>query len=33
MFPLLEKYKNKTPEIIFEWNDSKTDAQGWVVIN
>ena len=33
MFPLLEKYKNKTPEIIFEWNDSLTDAQGWVVIN
>lgn len=33
MFPLLEKYKNKTPEIIFEWNDSQTDAQGWVVIN
>ncbi|HSN49297.1 MAG TPA: Glu/Leu/Phe/Val dehydrogenase dimerization domain-containing protein, partial [Flavobacterium sp.] len=33
MFPLLEKYKNKIPEIIFEWNDSQTDAQGWVVIN
>jgi glutamate dehydrogenase/leucine dehydrogenase len=33
MFLLLEKYKNKTPEIIFEWNDAQTDAQGWVVIN
>lgn len=30
---LLQKYKDKKPEIIFEWNDSETDAQGWVVIN
>ena len=30
---LLQKYKDKRPEIIFEWNDSETDAQGWVVIN
>ncbi len=30
---LLEKYKNKKPEIVFEWNDSETDACGWIVIN
>lgn len=29
----LEKYKDKTPEIVFEWSDSMTDAKGWVVIN
>lgn len=29
----LEAYKNKSPEVIFEWNDSLTDARGWVVIN
>lgn len=33
MDDLLQKYKDKKPEIIFEWNDSETDAQGWVVIN
>lgn len=33
MNTLLEDYKNKTPEIIFEWNDSETPARGWVVIN
>jgi len=30
---LLEKYKNKTPEIVFEWQDQQTEAKGWVVIN
>ena len=30
---LLKKFENKTPEIIFQWKDSKTDAEGWVVIN
>ena len=30
---LLEKYKNKPPEIVFEWNDHFTEAKGWVVIN
>jgi glutamate dehydrogenase/leucine dehydrogenase len=33
MKDLLEKYENKIPEIVFEWNDSQTEAQGWVVIN
>ena len=30
---LLEKYEKKSPEIVFEWHDSYTDAVGWVVIN
>ncbi len=30
---LLEKYKAKEPEIVFEWTDSVTGAKGWVVIN
>ncbi len=33
MKELLEKFENKTPEIVFEWSDSETDARGWVVIN
>lgn len=28
-----EKYLQTAPEIIFEWNDSKTEAKGWIVIN
>jgi glutamate dehydrogenase/leucine dehydrogenase len=30
---LLEQYKNKKPEIVFEWKDPESDAEGWVVIN
>ena len=30
---LLEKYKAKEPEIVFEWIDHVTGAKGWVVIN
>jgi glutamate dehydrogenase/leucine dehydrogenase len=30
---LLKKFENKTPEIIFQWQDSQTNAKGWVVIN
>lgn len=33
MIKLLEKFENKTPEIVFEWNDSETEAKGWLVIN
>ncbi|GGE03771.1 Glu/Leu/Phe/Val dehydrogenase dimerization domain-containing protein [Psychroflexus salis] len=33
MKDLLNTYENKTPEIIFNWNDSETEAEGWVVIN
>lgn len=30
---LLHKFENKSPEIVFHWNDSETDAEGWTVIN
>ncbi|MEX2336142.1 MAG: Glu/Leu/Phe/Val dehydrogenase dimerization domain-containing protein, partial [Fulvivirga sp.] len=33
MKTLLEKFKEKRPEIVFEWNDEETGAEGWVVIN
>jgi len=28
----LDTYKSTPPEIVFEWNDTETDAKGWVVI-
>ncbi len=33
MKELLKQFENKSPEIVFEWNDSETEAKGWVVIN
>lgn len=33
MKDLLSKYENKRPEIVFEWKDSETEAEGWIVIN
>lgn len=33
MKDLLQKFENKRPEIVFEWKDSETDAEGWIVIN
>lgn len=33
MKDLLEKFENKQPEIVFEWKDAETEAEGWVVIN
>ncbi|WP_299363958.1 Glu/Leu/Phe/Val dehydrogenase dimerization domain-containing protein [Winogradskyella sp.] len=33
MKELLHKFENKSPEIVFHWNDPETDAEGWVVIN
>lgn len=33
MRDLLKKFEDKKPEIVFEWNDSETEARGWVVIN
>ncbi|MBM78161.1 MAG: amino acid dehydrogenase [Crocinitomicaceae bacterium] len=33
MKELLNKFENKTPEIVFNWQDSETEAKGWVVIN
>mgnify|MGYP001258350630 CR=1 FL=1 len=33
MKKLLKQYEDKKPEIVFEWSDSETDAEGWIVIN
>ena len=33
MKELLQKYENKEPEIVFNWKDPETDAEGWTVIN
>ena len=33
MKELLQKFENKTPEIVFNWKDPETEAEGWVVIN
>lgn len=33
MKDMLQKYENKKPEIVFEWKDSETSAEGWIVIN
>ncbi|MGO1584565.1 MAG: Glu/Leu/Phe/Val dehydrogenase dimerization domain-containing protein [Mesonia sp.] len=33
MKDLLKKYENKQPEIVFNWKDAETEAEGWTVIN
>lgn len=33
MKELLKKFEEKRPEIIFEWKDKESEAEGWVVIN
>lgn len=33
MKELLKKYEEKQPEIVFEWKDKESEAEGWVVIN
>ncbi len=33
MKELLKVYENKQPEIVFNWKDPETDAEGWTVIN
>lgn len=33
MQELLKKFENKQPEIVFEWSDSESEAEGWIVIN
>ncbi len=30
---ILDAYKSKAPEVLFEWNDSESEARGWIVIN
>ncbi|HEU5146950.1 MAG TPA: Glu/Leu/Phe/Val dehydrogenase dimerization domain-containing protein, partial [Chryseosolibacter sp.] len=33
MKDLLKKFESKKPEIVFEWKDPESEAEGWVVIN
>ena len=33
MKELLNTYENKQAEIVFEWKDSESEAEGWIVIN
>ena len=33
MKDLLHKFENKDPEIVFNWKDPETEAEGWTVIN
>lgn len=33
MKDLLKKYEEKQPEIVFNWKDPETEAEGWTVIN
>ena len=33
MEDLLKKFEEENPEVVFEWEDSETDAKGWIVIN
>ena len=33
MKELLKKFENKEPEIVFNWKDAETEAEGWTVIN
>ncbi|MGF1554796.1 Glu/Leu/Phe/Val dehydrogenase dimerization domain-containing protein [Paucihalobacter sp.] len=33
MKALLQKFEDKLPEIIFNWIDAETEAEGWTVIN
>ena len=33
MRELLQKFEDKSPEIVFHWKDAETEAEGWTVIN
>ena len=33
MKELLKKFEEKRPEVVFEWKDRETEAEGWIVIN
>ncbi len=33
MLEELKRFEEKRPEVVFEWKDSETEAEGWVVIN
>ncbi len=33
MKDLLRQYEERRPQIVFEWKDTETEAEGWIVIN
>ncbi len=33
MQKLLKEFEKKEPEIVFEWKDTESEAEGWIVIN
>ena len=33
MKTLLKQFEDKAPEVVFHWQDSETEAEGWAVIN
>ncbi len=33
MLEELKKFEDKRPELVFEWKDQETEAEGWIVIN
>ena len=33
MEELLKKFEDKKPEVVFQWKDAETNAEGWIVIN
>jgi glutamate dehydrogenase/leucine dehydrogenase len=33
MEELLKKFEDKKPVVVFEWKDTETEAEGWIVIN
>ena len=33
MNKLLKSFEKKKPEVVFEWKDKLTEAEGWIVIN
>ncbi len=33
MEELLKKFESKKPEVVFEWKDTETEAEGWIIIN
>ncbi|AWA29682.1 amino acid dehydrogenase [Flavobacterium magnum] len=33
MTDLIKKFEDKSPEIVFNWKDPETEAEGWTVIN
>ena len=33
MLKLIKEFENRSPELVYEWKDNETGAEGWLVIN